>query len=494
MRLHELLAFDDIVIQCHDNPDADALASGYALLWYLKQNEKRARFIYRGQNKIRKSNLLIMLEKLAVPVTYAPEFSEVPELLVTVDCQYGMRNVTRTEAKTVAVIDHHQDGGNLPALSEVRSQLGSCATVLWDMIRSEGFDFSEDPLLSTAVYYGLFTDTNRFSEVSHPLDRDLIDTLPHMKSLITEMSNSNISLSELKITGKAILGYRFFEKYRCLFLQAEPCDPNIVGMISDFALETAEVDVCFGFYESPGEIKFSVRSCVREVHADELAAFLSEGVGGGGGHMYKAGGTVRPEKLAPFGEAADFFKRRLEEYFERYEILYAKETLLDTSDMKCYEKLPQNLGFVRLPRLFPTGSTVEIRTLEGDVDVKIAEDTCMMIGVEGEVYPILEKKLLQSYRLSDKPYSRDFSYEPVVKNIETGEKKKVLAYAESCTSVGTTKILAKRLDRYVKLFTAWDEEKYYAGKPGDYIAVREDDPHDIYIIKDRLFPVLYREV
>ena len=60
-------------------------------------------------------------------------------------------------------------------------------------------------------------------------------------------------------------------------------------------------------------------------------------------------------------------------------------------------------------------------------------------------------------------------------------------------STGNVRIYSKPLNEYVKLFTAWDEEKYYSGKPGDYIAVREDDPHDIYIISGQLFHQLYQE-
>ena len=40
MRLKDLLSFNDIVIQCHDNPDADALGSGYALFGTSKRWEK----------------------------------------------------------------------------------------------------------------------------------------------------------------------------------------------------------------------------------------------------------------------------------------------------------------------------------------------------------------------------------------------------------------------------------------------------------------------
>ena len=159
-------------------------------------------------------------------------------------------------------------------------------------------------------------------------------------SIVTEMSNSNISLEELKITGRAILDYDYYSKNRCLIIHAEKCDPNILGVISDFSMETSGVDVCVAFYISPEELKFSVRSCVREVHANELAACLADKIGGGGGHLKKAGGAVYPDKLESIGVSYDFksindlFVRRIEEYYDKYEIIYAKDAELDISTMR----------------------------------------------------------------------------------------------------------------------------------------------------------------
>ena len=53
MRLKDLLRFKNIVIQCHDNPDADALASGYALKWFFEKasdwkNKRLAMFCVGG--------------------------------------------------------------------------------------------------------------------------------------------------------------------------------------------------------------------------------------------------------------------------------------------------------------------------------------------------------------------------------------------------------------------------------------------------------------
>jgi len=493
MRLSDILKYNDIVIQCHDNPDADALASGFALYTYLKDNGKSPEFIYRGNNPIKKSNLVIMLTDLDIPVTYEPEFSRRPDLLITVDCQCGQRNVTFTDSKLVGIIDHHQVTVALPRLSEVRSDIGSCSTVMWDMLRDEGYDVNSNKNLATALYYGLYCDTNKFSEMSHPLDRDMVDSLIVNKSLITKMSNSNISLEELKLTGKAILDLEYHPTDKYLVIKTEPCDPNILGVISDFSMETADVDVCIAYYESPDEVKFSVRSCTKEVHANEFAAFIADGIGGGGGHLLKAGGTIRPELLTMSAE--ETMESRIADYYEKYIVIYAKETNLDTSDMKKYTKREQKLGAVKLADVFPVGSNIEIRTLEGDVNITVTEDSYLMIGLEGEIYPITEEKLNSSYDATGFNFVGQFKYDPKIKNVNTGEIKQVLPYAKTVISPpGTASIFAKPLDHPVKLFTAWDDEKYYSGNVGDYIAVREDDPHDIYVIKDRLFDQLYKPV
>ena len=51
LKLSQLLQFDNIIIQCHNNPDADALASGFAVFKYLKTNGKNVKFVYGGNLK-----------------------------------------------------------------------------------------------------------------------------------------------------------------------------------------------------------------------------------------------------------------------------------------------------------------------------------------------------------------------------------------------------------------------------------------------------------
>ena len=65
--------------------------------------------------------------------------------------------------------------------------------------------------------------------------------------------------------------------------------------------------------------------------------------------------------------------------------------------MTPYRKCQLTLGYVKSTDLLPAGTQVNIRTLEGDLDVLIQEDIYVMIGVQGEVYPIKKAKFESSY-------------------------------------------------------------------------------------------------
>ena len=56
MRLADLVQYDPITIQCHDNPDADALGSAYGLYCYFRDKGKQVRMIYSGFSRIQKAN------------------------------------------------------------------------------------------------------------------------------------------------------------------------------------------------------------------------------------------------------------------------------------------------------------------------------------------------------------------------------------------------------------------------------------------------------
>lgn len=305
MKLSKLLKYNQIVVQCHDNPDADAIASGYGVYTYLKSRGKDVRLVYGGRNVIRKSNLVMMIKELDIPIENVRHTSceEPAELLVTVDCQYGEGNVTLYPAQNVAVIDHHRVSKPLPKMHEVESHLGACSTLVWNMLKDEGIDPNENENLATALYYGLYTDTGNLEEIYHEKDMELRDNAKVRSGLITKLRNANISIEELEIAGAALLRCDYNEQYRFAVVKAGPCDPNVLGLISDMVLEVDSIDVCVVFSVLTNGVKISVRSCDENIKANELAAKLCMGIGSGGGHQVKAGGTIQMDLLTKAYEA-----------------------------------------------------------------------------------------------------------------------------------------------------------------------------------------------
>ena len=117
-----------------------------------------------------------------------------------------------------------------------------------------------------------------------------------------------------------------------------------------------------------------------------------------------------------------------------------------------------------------------------------------MIGIEGGVYPIRKEKFERTYRFVDAEADMKMEYAPTVRNNIDGAVYQLMERMRTCVAAGETKIYAKELDRNVKIFTAWDENKYYRGVVGDFIAMREDDVHDIYVVRRDIFLKTYEEI
>ena len=84
-------------------------------------------------------------------------------------------------------------------------------------------------------------------------------------------------------------------------------------------------------------------------------------------------------------------------------------------------------------------------------------------------------------------------YVPTIKNRVDGSVQFLTSHADACIPTSNTSIYARPIENMVKVFTAWDKEKYAVGKQGDYLAVRCDDMHDIYIVEKDIFGKTYEE-
>ena len=523
MRLRDFLPYESIVIQCHDNPDADALACGFAVYLYLQSHGKKPDLIYAGHNRIRKTNLVMMIEDLGIPIQHIRKLDKEPDLLVMVDCQYGGGNSVRFDAHEIAVIDHHRISTSLPRLAKVRSNLGACSTLIWQMLKKENFDVYNNRKLSTALYYGLYTDTSGLSELAHPLDKDLRDEAVFDAQLMHKYRNANLSLEELETAGAALLHSDYNEEYRAAVVKSGPCDPNVLGIISDLVLEVDAIDLCIVFNVVQDGVKFSVRSCIKEVKANELAAELSKGIGSGGGHEGKAGGFIPMDLLTneylklcernhftprmELDEESDkehpsasgvksVLDHRFREYMDETDIVYASECELDSDNSEHYYRKSVPWGFVRATDLVPTGKHILVRTMHGDINATVNSDMILTISPMGGVLFCKESDFEKQYRsYPDWTFKlKDAEYSPTIKELYSGRVIAPMSVAKVCVPKGKKFIHARCLDRKVKLFTKVDGELHYTlGRIGDYLTDDTEQIEGVCIMKKEFFEQTYHK-
>lgn len=532
MKLTDLLRYNDIVIQCHDKPDADTIASGYALLKYLEKQGKFPRLVYAGAQKLTRGSLDAMKNKFNIPLEYqaGPKEGEEAELLVTVDCRAGENNVSPLPHQNLAVIDHHSVKAEetLPELHEVRTEAdgyASCATVLWAMLKEAGYPIEEDDQLPTILYYGLYMDTQEL-KTARKMDKEMLESLKYDTDIVAELQSVNLSLKELQIMGRAYNSLHINSRYCFAVAQAEPCDPDILGIVGDELMKVAGVNVSVAYSMLDGYVKISVRCrrrrskaagqdgnvSDREVSAAELVSWLVWDMGNdGGGAPTKAAGRIPKEFLEDkcaeddwddlSGATGRLIYKRLTAYFDmRPEELRTGEYSLEkvrefcVSEAALYRKKKVPVGYVKATDLFPEGEDILIRMLEGDVRKKVTSELYIMIGVNGEIYHSEESKLRKNYDLTDDPFPIDGGspWQPKIYRYVDREVKLLAPYAKICVARDGAIIRAAQLGCRLKVLTVWDE--WHLGEVGDWLASREDDCQDVYIIQKAIFEQTYERV
>ena len=294
--LQRYLKYSDICIQCHNNPDADAIAAAFGLYRYFSGKGVKTSIIYGGPGKITKSNTLMMVNQCRIPIQYTSENPET-ELLLMVDCQYGRGNVQKFEAKNIAMIDHHIQMVDVKEDDLIKSNYQSCSTIVYELLKEESYPVEEDQALKTALLYGLYTDTASFSDLFASADMAMRAEIFSEDPLFEKLIKSNMSVAELLVVSDAMYNHFFDVERRFSVVEALKCDQTVLGIIGDMMIQVDTIYLSFAYTEAGTGYQISLRSCDDNLRADKIAAYVCEGIGNGGGHKKKAGGHIQKDKI-----------------------------------------------------------------------------------------------------------------------------------------------------------------------------------------------------
>ena len=147
---------DDIVnIVLHNIPDPDAISCGWAIKNILNLKGIKAEIYHQGE--VSHMQNVTMNNILHIPLNYI-ENNIKEGINICVDCT--PKNSCIDNA--FLIIDHHE---NNPEAKYVinRPNIGSCATIVWNIVKQYIDDMTEYKGLATALLIGIRTDTKDMS-------------------------------------------------------------------------------------------------------------------------------------------------------------------------------------------------------------------------------------------------------------------------------------------------------------------------------------------
>lgn len=294
--LQQFSGYESICIQCHNNPDPDTLAAALGVYTYLTDHGISTQIIYGGTEKIKKKNLKYLIQECEIPIAHVTQLPET-QLLLLVDCQYGQGNVQTFPAREVAQIDHHPKKQNKITKELVDTSYQSCSTIVWELLKQEGYSVKNNQKLCVALLYGLYTDTASYSDLYKKHDIAMRDALGEEYPQLEWLKKSCMTVAELMIAGDALHNFYFDTEKRFVVIPAIHCQQAILGIIGDMAIQVDIARISVAYTDAGNGYQLSIRSCDRTVPANEVMEYICEKIGSGGGHADKAGGRISHDNL-----------------------------------------------------------------------------------------------------------------------------------------------------------------------------------------------------
>lgn len=311
---------DRIYIQPHNMPDPDAIASCFGLHELLKIFQINSKIIYISNIEKINSKTMIELFKIEMHLKEKSYASSEKEYVVYVDSQRGNSNITNVKGKKEAVIDHHndEDGGEY-VYKDIKEKVGACSTIITSYYKELGVKPSRD--VATALLYGIMTDTNNLTRECEQQDLESFYYLYNIADMnhIKKLRMNEIGREDLNAYAKALETYEIYGNIG--FVHIENCNDSLLGTISDMVYTIEGTAIVVSYAKRPDGIKFSVRSGVSSIHADQLVKFILDNRGVGGGHDEMAGGFISVEDMSFLNN------KQLDTYVRYRAILFVEERI-----------------------------------------------------------------------------------------------------------------------------------------------------------------------
>ncbi len=322
--------YSEIGITTHMNPDPDGLSSGFALFQLLKHlfPDKPVLFAYSGV--IGRVENRVLVKECAIPLTPWDRLDQSNNRgWILVDCQFPQK-YHPLQRPPILEIDHHEQLDSPLAekaqLSDIRPEYGATATIICKYCQE--WNLTITPILSTALVYGIKTDTQDlfrttldeeyqiYFQLLKNADRTKLQRIIHAPVGIHFYRSCHQALKNSFFMGQGIL-FTFLEEMEY---------PDLPAQIAEFfsPLENARMVVAMGFWRDT--LYVSLRSKDPKINGATVLKEVLKDMGQGGGHGRMAGGQI-PLFLSSDEEKKSLRERVLKEFATYFGLDMEKDRL-----------------------------------------------------------------------------------------------------------------------------------------------------------------------
>ena len=282
-----------LYIFLHDNPDPDAIASGWAFQYLVKKKfNVNSTIVYGGIIARAENRAMVKLLKIHL-VPFAKIKCTLRYYYALLDTQPQVGNNSLPD-KIVPqiVIDHH------PLKEELNSEfclittgIGATATILFEFIKHAGLDISTN--LATALYYALSSETQDLGREASERDiKAYVDLFPRTnKKILSKIVHPKNSSKFFCFLAKGLNNACLMNHIAYSHLGVIPY-PDYVHQIADLLLSCENIrwSLCTGWVDKT--LYLSLRATNSRAKAGILVRKLVGKKGKAGGHDTMAGGKL----------------------------------------------------------------------------------------------------------------------------------------------------------------------------------------------------------
>lgn len=295
-QLLDLLSqFDEFLVVMHDNPDPDAIASGWGVQVLIEEKLERPSRVVAGGAIMRAENQH-MVQLLQPPIELVDDIVVSHRAAtVLVDCGSEATNhlLVRKRIRPTAVIDHHTNGTpSPPALyQDVRPDVAASASIVAGYLKEQQLEPGSK--LATAMLYAMRTETCGSETHYSALDREILPWLTENAepALVAEIENAPLSREYFGDLMLALQSTFLYGDVAVCFLP-RAAGAEIVGEVADLLIRGEGVRRVLCAAAVGGDMLLSARTQKGCGSAVRLLTATLDGLGGAGGHAHRAGGKI----------------------------------------------------------------------------------------------------------------------------------------------------------------------------------------------------------